>query len=156
MARDPVADKRQQDMARVITLIGIIDQLFTTRASAILKKTGLPYARFSLLHHFGFNPERGWTIGELAMAMEMNQPGITKLVQKLETQGYLIARADPQDLRIKRLFITKSGLSARATALRALAPDVVAAFEGWPSKKIADLRAPLETLKTWLDDHRRP
>ena len=154
MAEYPPMD-RNAAMARAMTLIGIIDQLFTTRATAILKSTGLPYPRFGLLHHFGFNPSRGWTIGELAIVMEMNQPAITKLVQRLIDQGYLETRADDSDRRIKRCFITQAGLAARQAAINALGPDVVKAFDGWKTKEITDLVAPLERLKSWLDDHRR-
>jgi DNA-binding MarR family transcriptional regulator len=154
MAEAPLFD-RNAAMARAMTLIGIIDQLFTTRATAILKSTGLPYPRFGLLHHFGFNPTRGWTIGELANVMEMNQPAITKLVQRLIDQGYLETRPDDTDRRIKRCFITKAGLAARQAAINALGPDVTTAFADWDTKEIADLVAPLERLKVWLDDHRR-
>ena len=154
MAEAPLVD-RNAAMARAMTLIGIIDQLFTTRATAILKSTGLPYPRFGLLHHFGFNPARGWTIGELAAVMEMNQPAITKLVQRLIEQGYLETRPDGTDRRIKRCFITAQGLAARQAAINALGPDVVKAFTGWDTKEITDLVAQLERLKSWLDDHRR-
>jgi DNA-binding MarR family transcriptional regulator len=154
-----MADKSQMErnaaMARTMTLIGIIDQLFTTRATAILKSTGLPYPRFGLLHHFGFNPARGWTIGELATVMEMNQPAITKLVMRLIDQGYLEVRPDNTDRRIKRCFITQAGLEARQAAINALGPDVTTAFAGWETNEIADLVTPLERLKSWLDDHRR-
>jgi DNA-binding MarR family transcriptional regulator len=159
MAEEPIAEKSSLDrnaaMARAMTLIGIIDQLFTTRATSILKSTGLPYPRFGLLHHFGFNPSRGWTIGELATVMEMNQPAITKLVQRLIDQGYLETRPDDSDRRIKRCFITQAGLSARQAAINALGPDVITAFADWKTSEITDMVAPLERLKTWLDDHRR-
>jgi DNA-binding MarR family transcriptional regulator len=149
------APERQRAIARVMTLIGIIDQLYTTRASGILKSSGLPYPRFSLLHHFSYNPTRGWTIGELARVMEMNQPAITKLVQRLEAQKYLRAESDAQDGRIKRLFVTDAGRRAHADAIQALGPETQRAFESWPTVEIEDLRLPLERLKSWLDDNRR-
>jgi DNA-binding MarR family transcriptional regulator len=153
-ANSPKLD-RLSAIARVMTLIGIIDQLYTTRATAILKSSGLPYPRFSLLHHFSHNPKRGWTIGELARVMEMNQPAITKLVQRLEAQNYLRAESDAQDGRIKRLFMTDAGQRAHADAIQALGPETQRAFESWPLAEIEDLRLPLERLKAWLDDTRR-
>ena len=145
---------RARNIERVMSLIGIIDQLFVARATKALRPTGLPFARFTILNHFSHDPARGWTISALAKVMDLNQPGTTKLVQKLEAQGYLIAMPDPKDQRIKRMFITAEGAKAYRTAIELLAPDIAKAFGQIDGPALQALRAPLEQLKSWFDDNR--
>ncbi len=74
---------REQDEARLIVVMGIIQQLMTTRKNKIFASLDINVSQFGLLTHFTHNPTRSWTISELATVMEMNQPGITKLASAL-------------------------------------------------------------------------
>ncbi len=76
-------------MERVLILIGIINQLATTRLNRVLSELDLPMAQFTLLTHFSHNPEQGWTVTQLAKVMEVNQPGMTKTTQRLLKKGLL-------------------------------------------------------------------
>ncbi len=138
-----------------MTLIGIINQLFQAQAKVILAPTGLPLGRFSILHHLCHNPARRWTIGELARVMDLNQPATTKLIQKLEAQGFVKSDGDASDKRIKRIVITPTGISARNHAISLLGPDIVAAFDKLDTATIDQVSRSLEHIKNWLDENRR-
>jgi DNA-binding MarR family transcriptional regulator len=49
------------------------------------------------------------TLGELASFEQVAPPTMTKVVDKLESHGFLARRVDPQDRRVARVSITASG-----------------------------------------------
>ncbi len=79
-------NSRQKNETRIMIVLSIIQQLMTTRSNKIFKNLPLNSSEFGLLSHFSHNPQRSWTVSELAEVMEMNQPGITTLV------SYVIGR----------------------------------------------------------------
>ncbi len=50
--------------------------------------------------------EEGLTLGQLAEAMSLEPPTITKVVSRMEDAGMLERRPDPQDARVSRVFLT--------------------------------------------------
>jgi DNA-binding MarR family transcriptional regulator len=80
-------DMRQQTEVRMTVLLGIIQQLLTTRQNRLFAHRELNLSQFGLLNHFTHDPERNWTITELVEVMEMNQPGITKIASELLDKG---------------------------------------------------------------------
>lgn len=51
----------------------------------------------------------GQTHGELANQLNVQPATITKMVQRMEQNGFIIRRADPRDQRISRVFLTPKG-----------------------------------------------
>jgi DNA-binding MarR family transcriptional regulator len=49
------------------------------------------------------------TLGELAAVERVQPPSMTRLVAKLEEQGYVTRAVDPADRRVARAAITRSG-----------------------------------------------
>jgi len=86
--------------------------------------------------------------------MELNQPGITKIVQKLLSRGLLSAEKDESDSRRKYLQVTPEGLAELQSIYKSLAPDVTAWFTEWDSKMMENFNQHLARLSTWLDKNR--
>ena len=54
----------------------------------------------------------GLTHGELAECLQITQATVTKMLQRMEKAGFLVRRADPDDLRVSRVYLTDAGRSA--------------------------------------------
>jgi DNA-binding MarR family transcriptional regulator len=145
---------RRSREEQIVTWIGVIAQLVRTRNNQILVESDLSYPQFVMLLHFCHEPEREWTVTALAAAFQTNQPGVTKTVQKLLRSGYLEARVDENDSRMKHLRVTRRGLRARNEAISMLAPDLSQFFKSWKPSEIAELHRLLERLKNQLDESR--
>jgi DNA-binding MarR family transcriptional regulator len=141
-------------MERVFLLIGIINQLATTRLNQELKTLDLPFAQFNLLSHFSSNPEKGWTVTRLAEVMEVNQPAMTKTTQRLLKKGLLKRVQEHADKRIKSYYVTAAGLTSLGQAWEKLAPDVIRLAAEWQTDDLDRLRELLEKLKNQLDEAR--
>ncbi len=146
--------QRQQLEYRITVLLGIIQQLQTTRHNKMLRQFDLNRSQFSVLCHFALQPARQCTISQLAEVMEINQPGITKIVRKLMERGFIDQTEGDRDRRKKRLFITPAGLGIVEQCQRAVAPDNAYCFAGWAHEELAGFESSLDKLKCWLDTHR--
>ena len=136
---------------RILSWIGIINQLSDARTARALAAVRLPFPQFVLLNHFAFRPQEARTVGGIASAMQQPQPGITKTVQKLIDRRYVRAVPSPSDKRSKRLFITPKGLEAHESAIQTLVPVYRDLFVSWTESDMNDLLARLDPLKVWLD-----
>ena len=137
--------------AKILTWIGIIDQLSTTRITRALAPLKLPYPQFVLLVHFSHRSEEPQTVMRVASAMQQPQPGITKTIQKMLTKKLVRAVAAPDDARSKLLYLTPKGVETHAKAMAALVPVFRELFEPWSEEDMNDLIGKLDRLKAWLD-----
>ncbi len=145
---------RTQNEMRVMIVQGIIQQLMTTRKNKMFKKLALTTSEFSILSHFSHNPKRSWTVSELAEVMEMNQPGITKLVAHLIEKLALSVHVDKFDKRKRHLLITQQGLRLCTEVMEKLQPDISLCFKDWQDEELAQLLKNNEKLMSWLDNNR--
>ena len=139
---------------QILVWCGVVTQLVKTRNNRLLGKAGLPYPQFVMLRHFCHDPERAWTVSQLAAAFESPQPGISKTVRKLVDRGLLREQPDRKDARRKWLRVSPRGIRVRDAAVARLQPDQRGLFAGWSRKDIETLHRLLSRLKTHLDDHR--
>ena len=142
------------DSFRILTWIGIIEQLQRTRAERLLKGVGLSYPEFAMLSHFshGHPPEK--TVTGIAAAMQQLQPAVTKTVAKLVAKGLVTATPSAVDGRSKALRLSDEGRAAFARGVAALEPFIAQAFAGWTAGEAAQLFAGLDRLKLFLDANR--
>jgi len=147
-------DSRIKNETRVMILQGIIQQLMATRSQKLFSRLSLSTSEFSLLSHFSHKPERSWTISELANVMEMNQPGITKLVVNLTAKSALTSLVDEFDKRKRHLSITKQGLQLCNEVMLRLQPDISLCFSDWSDQELQQLLENNEKLMKWLDNNR--
>jgi MarR family transcriptional regulator, organic hydroperoxide resistance regulator len=62
--------------------------------------------------------EEGLSQSELAARLCVELPTLTKAVQRMERAGLLIRRADAQDTRVSRVYLTEKGRALYAPALK--------------------------------------
>lgn len=86
--------------------------------------------------------------------MEINQPGITKIVKKLVDKALLEVIEDEQDKRKKQLEISPQGLSFVSQCQSAIQPDNAYCYKSWSDNELHTFLASLDKLKNWLDEHR--
>ncbi len=145
---------RQQTEVRMTVLLGIIQQLMTTRQNRLFADRELNLSQFGLLNHFTHDPERSWTITELVEVMEMNQPGITKIATVLLDKGLLKSKPDEIDKRKRYLSISSKGMALCEDTFQSILPEISNIFGEWQSQELEGFHAQLEKLMHWLDEHR--
>ena len=153
MSEQPITGPEDK-IRQILTWIGVSQQLVVTRMNRLLKSTGLPFAQFVMLNHFGARQDERWTATRLADAFETGQPGVSKTLRRLVDKGYLRIEPDPVDGRVKYHALTVKGKVMYEEALRRLSPEVGLIFAEWNAKDIDALHARLFQLKTWLDENR--
>ncbi|MFT5810126.1 MAG: DNA-binding MarR family transcriptional regulator [Rubritalea sp.] len=146
--------QREQTEVRMTVLLGIIQQLMTTRQNRQFEYKELTLSQFGLLNHFTHESDKSWTITDLANVMEMNQPGITKIVTTLLNKNLLSSTIDECDKRKRYLKITPKGLELCANTFKSLLPEISDVFGDWDSGSLEQFHQQLEKLMVWLDDNR--
>lgn len=145
---------RQQKEQRLMLVTGIIQQLMNTRTKKLFKKLEISASEFYLISHLSHKPERSWIISELVEVMEMNQPGITKLVASLSEKSVLSTKVDEFDKRKRHLTITKKGLQLCNEIRQKLQPDISLCLADWQDKELLEMLKHSEKLMKWLDHNR--
>ncbi|PMJ90740.1 MarR family winged helix-turn-helix transcriptional regulator [Vibrio sp. 10N.261.55.A7] len=148
-----MVDRRLTE-AKLIVQLGIVRQLMATREAKLFSKLPLNSSQFGVLNHFTHNPDRSWTVTELADVMEMNQPGITKIISVLLDKNLLESISDSQDKRRRYLKITTQGQTVTKDIMSALMPDVSHVFSNWQDDELMQLQGNMEKLMRWLDENR--
>lgn len=136
------------------TLLGITTQLYSTRMNQILGEQDLNVSQFFLLNHLLRNQGKREGISDLTQALEMNQPAVTKIVQKLAKLDLVEVKKDEIDSRKKWVSITVEGQKKIKTSMQSLGPDVANWFEGWSADDLDQLIGHLAKLASWLDENR--
>ena len=134
-------------------MLGILAQLFQARTEALLQPSGLSYTQMAVLTHLS-RQDVGQSISELATAFEIQQPGMSKVVKRLEASGAVTTAVDPTDPRRKLVSISKKGTDDTAIAGSVVMQDVQQWFEGWSEQEVADFTMSVGRLIGWLDEHR--
>jgi len=137
---------------QLATLLGIVSQLYSTRMNTLLRPHGFTLAQFALLNHLA--NVKSQSITELTQAMEINQPGVTKIIQKFEREAWVTVSPDPKDSRKKQISISEAGQQHILTVGAALFPDVKNWFADWDSSQKAQFRQQLASFAGWLDENR--
>jgi DNA-binding MarR family transcriptional regulator len=147
-------DERIQLEMEVQDALGFIALLQEARAAKMLAAYELNRSQFTLLFLLGHDQEADWTISSLAEHLEMQPPGISKMVSQLESKGWLAIRPDMEDRRKRIITITSEGIEKRECTLAAMVPFVSNTFSDWSDKELSNFLSHLEKLKGWLDVHR--
>jgi DNA-binding MarR family transcriptional regulator len=147
-------NQREEIQVRMTVLLGIIQQLMTTRQNRLFEGKKLTLSQFGVLNHFTHEPDKRWTVTDLAEVMEMNQPGITKIVTLLINKGLLSSTPDVKDKRKRYLKITSKGERLCDETFRSLLPEISRVFSEWDDRSLKQFHQHLEKLMGWLDSNR--
>ncbi len=88
---------------------------------------------------------RSLTMGEIAGALEVTPRAVTRLVDGLEADGYVIRGRDPQDLRVVHVTCTAKALTLAEERMPELTDRMARLFEGFSAEQ---LRGYVEVITT--------
>ncbi|MFK7801524.1 MAG: MarR family winged helix-turn-helix transcriptional regulator [Anaerolineae bacterium] len=120
----------------------------------LLSSHDLNTAHFSLLNHLARHADHPQTLSDLTAAMELNQPAVSKIINKFSKAGWVAVKKDQKDSRKKWVTITAAGNQLVGDVMRNIGPDVAQWFLGWEEEDIKQFGAHMQKLAAWLDDNR--
>jgi len=131
-------------------LIGDVSRMIRTVYDRRVEPLGLTRAQWRVMTRL--NRLESCTQTELATALEIEKPTLGKLIERLEVKGWVDRRADPNDARSKRLYLTPAARPVLAD-MHKEAEDVVAGiFAGLDGEEAARLHAMLDHIKRNLSE----
>lgn len=103
----------------VVTSIMRLQQVFLSRADATLRPLELTFARYEVLMLLSFSKLGHLPLGIIGERLQVNAASVTNAVDRLEAQGLVERRPNPQDGRGTLAAMTEPGrrLALRATEL---------------------------------------
>jgi DNA-binding MarR family transcriptional regulator len=124
---DPIAEAHRQWSAHgwaqeapamaTVTSIMRLQQIFLARADAALRPFGLSFARYEVVMLLSFSTTGSLPLGKIGERLQVNAASVTNAVDRLEGQGLVARRPNPDDGRGTLAAITTEGreLANRAT-----------------------------------------
>jgi len=114
--------------------------------AARAEKDGVTAAQSGLLFILG--QRDGVLMGEAGTALDLGAPGISGLVDRMTALGLIKRRADPDDGRVWRLWLTPAGRAALAQSKAGLAEINARLTEGFTDAEIDVVARWLASLQT--------
>jgi DNA-binding MarR family transcriptional regulator len=93
-------------------LLANVSHLHHTRAHQLLEGLGLYRGQPPVL--FALWEKEGITQSELARKMNIAPATITKMLQRMEKAGFIYRKADAEDQRVSRVYLTEAGREIRS------------------------------------------
>ena len=93
-----------------------ISRMHRQRAEEALNKLGLHAGQEMTLFQLWI--EEGLSQTQLAASMRVEPPTATKMLQRMEQAGLIERRADPEDARVTRVYLTERGRSLEQPVLK--------------------------------------
>ncbi|RME62292.1 MAG: MarR family transcriptional regulator [Alphaproteobacteria bacterium] len=133
----PTLFLREDELRRAVELLFFAYRDFTAEADAVLARHGLGRAHHRALHFIGRQP--GITVGDLLKILKITKQSLSRVLNTLVAQGYVVAAIGKADRRQRQLSLTAKGSAlladvqalqhARiADAYRQAGPQAVAGF----------------------------
>ncbi len=94
------------------------------------------------------------TLGELAVSENLSKPSITKVVERLEHEGYIARQADPADKRVCRVKATTKGVRQLEANRARRTAWLDARLRGLPHGDQARLAAAIDVLEKLIEEPR--
>jgi MarR family transcriptional regulator for hemolysin len=131
-------------------LIGDVSRMIRTVYDRRVEPLGLTRAQWRVMTRL--NRLESCTQTELATELEIEKPTLGKLIERLEAKGWVERRADENDARSKRLFLTAAA-HPLLDEMTVLADGVIeGVFAGIGTDEAARLRETLSRIKGNLTD----
>jgi len=133
--------------------LAIVHQLAATRLNRALRPLGITLTHVSVLFHLA-GASDGCSVGEIAAAMEVNQPAVSKTLRALAERGAVTVDTPADDARRRTVRLTPHGTKLLTKAMRAMHPETTLTFAGLTDNRLAHLLNLLAEVRTHLDDAR--
>jgi DNA-binding MarR family transcriptional regulator len=136
LAFDPIAEAQRQWEAHgwadeaaamaLVTSVMRLQQIFLGRADATLRAFGLTFARYEVLMLLSFARQGALPLGKIGERLQVNAASVTNAVDRLEAQGLVTRRSNPEDGRGTLAWLTESGRRTAVEATDAMNASVFA------------------------------
>jgi len=100
----------------IVTSVMRLQQVFLAQADRVLRPLGLTFARYEVLMLLSFSQRGALPLGKISERLQVNAASVTNAVDRLEAQGLVAKRPNPDDGRGTLASLTPRG---RRVALRA-------------------------------------
>jgi DNA-binding MarR family transcriptional regulator len=127
---DPIAEAERQWGAHgwphqasgmaVVTSIMRLQQIYLARADAVLRPLGLTFARYEVLMLLSFSRLGALPLGKIGERLQVNAASVTNAVDRLEADGLVTRRSNPDDGRGTLASLTADGRQRATTATDAM------------------------------------
>lgn len=135
--------------ARFGQQLGIVSTLYRSLIESLLAPHGVTWAQFSLLLHLA-RRDGASRISEIASAVRLTQPAVTKMVQKFAAQQMVIVRSDQNDGRNRLVEITVDGRTKLEAMQGTFGPVFEKLLLGWKAEELERLVDDLTRLSEAL------
>lgn len=127
-----------------------VDQLARNNMAKALPR-GMELSHFSVLNQLARSQSEK-TPAQLAQIFHLTRGAMSNTLRKLEDSGYVHVRPDWDDARRKLVTISPAGLTARDTALAAIAPIIAQAVEKIGYDKVRAILPVMRELRVQLSE----
>jgi len=142
-------------VAECATWLSIVSKLFGTRMAGLLAPHGLTPGQFSILHHIARPTIAGGNrISEIAAAVEVEQPAVTKTITKFRSMGLVQVTDSKTDKRVKLVNPTPKAGELLQEIYADIGPDLAQVFGALDMGAVKAFSTQLKQLGQWLDDNR--
>jgi len=145
-------DKNGSDYFRFFNEIGILEQLSRAMLQARLPD-GMLVPHFTVLNHL-VRVKDGRTPLELAQAFQVPKTTMTHTLAGLVKADLVVMRANKDDGRSKRVWITKKGIGFRQEAIGSLDEDLARLRKSFSEARVKRLLPELQALREIMDADR--
>ena len=108
----------------LVTSIMRLQQIFLARADAVLRPLGLTFARYEVLMLLSFSRLGALPLGKISERLQVNAASVTNAVDRLESDGLVTRRSNPDDGRGTLAGLTASGRRRADAATTAMNKEV--------------------------------
>jgi MarR family transcriptional regulator, transcriptional regulator for hemolysin len=126
-------------------LIGDVSRMIRTVYDRRVEPLGLTRAQWRVMTRL--NRLESCTQTELAAELEIEKPTLGKLIERLEAKGWVERRADANDARTKRLFLTRAARPLLEEMSQRADEVIKGVFAGIGREDSARLRETLTRIK---------
>jgi len=131
---------------RLVFLLNVAQRRLQRWMAARAQASGVTAAQSGLLFILGQGD--GVLMGEAGAALDLGPPGISGLVDRMTAASLIKRRADPDDGRAWRLWLTPAGRAAMAQSKAGLAEVNARLTEGFTDAEIDVVARWLTTMQT--------
>jgi DNA-binding MarR family transcriptional regulator len=127
-------------------------RLHHTRADQLMDQIGLYRGQAFLL--MNLSEQDNMTHSEIAERLKISPAAATKVIKRMEQEGYLERRADTSDERISRVYLRDKGRALIAQIHEAFGELERVLLEGLSEVEIQQMRTTLTRMQTNLEQNR--
>lgn len=131
---------------RLVFLLNVAQRRLQRWVATRTEKSGVTAAQSGLLFILGRRD--GMLMGEAGAALDLGPPGISGLVDRMTMANLIQRRADPNDGRAWRLWLTSAGRAALARSKAGLSDINARLTEGFTDAEIDVVARWLASLQT--------